>query len=83
MKFAGEPITFNDDDLEGTIQPHDDALLVTARINGFIVKRMMVDQGSKAYVMYPGLFKGLRLKNANLSKYDTPLAGFDGKVVIP
>ena len=43
LKVAWEPISFNDDDLEGTIQPHDDALVVTARIKGFIVKRMMVD----------------------------------------
>ena len=28
MKFAQEPITFNNDNLEGTIQPHDDALVV-------------------------------------------------------
>ena len=34
MKFTREPITFNDDDLEGTIQPHDDVLVVTARIKG-------------------------------------------------
>ena len=43
MKLAREPITFNDDDLKGTIQPHDDALVVTTRINDFIVKRVMVD----------------------------------------
>ena len=43
LKVAREPISFNDDDLEGTIQPHDDALVVTARIKGFIVKKMMVD----------------------------------------
>ena len=43
MKIGREPIAFNDDDLEGTIQPHDDALVVTVRINGFIVKRIMVD----------------------------------------
>ena len=30
MKFAREPISFDDDDLEGMIQPHDDALVVTA-----------------------------------------------------
>ena len=24
MKIGREPIAFNDDDLEGTIQPHDD-----------------------------------------------------------
>ena len=43
MKIGREPITFYDDDLEGTIQPHDDALGVTGWINGFIVKRVMVD----------------------------------------
>ena len=30
LKFTWEPIAFNDNDLEGTIQPHDDALVVTA-----------------------------------------------------
>ena len=78
MKFTRKPITFNDNDLEGTIQPHNDALVVTAQINGFIVKRVIVDQGSGANVMYPDLFKGLRLKNEDLSKYDMPLVGFDG-----
>ena len=30
LKVVQEPIAFNDGDLEGTIQPHDDALVVTA-----------------------------------------------------
>ena len=83
MKFAREPLAFGDDDLVGTIQPHDDALVVMARISGFLVKRVMIDQGSGADVMYPNLFKGLGLKKEDLSKYDTPLVGFDGRVVIP
>ena len=33
-------------------------------------------------MMYPDLFKGLGLKNKDLSKYDTPLVGFDGQMVI-
>ena len=69
--------------MEGTIQPHDDALVVTARINGFMVKKVLIDQGSGAEVMYPDLFKGLDLKNEDLSKYDTPLMGFDGQMMIP
>ena len=83
LKYTREPIAFNDDDLEGTIQPHDDALVVTAWINGFIVKRILIDQGSGAEVMYPNLFRGLGLKNEDLSKYDIPLMGFDGRMVIP
>ena len=83
LKLTQEPIVFNADDLEGTIQPHDNALIVTARINGFIVKRVLIDQGSGVEVMYPDLFKGLGLKNENLSKYDTPLVGFNSQMVIP
>ena len=43
MKFAQEPLAFDNDNLKGTIQPHDDALVVTARISGFLVKRVMID----------------------------------------
>ena len=83
MKFVQEPIAFNDDDLEGTIQPHDDALVVTARISGFLVKRVMVDQGSGADVMYLVLFRGLGLRKEDLMKHTSTLVGYDGKVVIP
>ena len=69
--------------MEGTIQPHDDVLVITARISGFLVKRVMVDQGSRADVMYPNLFKGLRLKDQDLTKYDSPLVSFDRRIVIP
>ena len=63
MKGRLDPIAFDDENLEGTIQPHDDALVIAARINGFLVKRVMIDQGSGADIMYPDLFKGLGLKN--------------------
>ena len=46
------------------------------------MKRVLVDQGSGAEVMYLYLFRGLGLKNEDLSKYDTPLVGFDGRMVI-
>ena len=39
-------ISFGEDDLEGTVQPHDDTLVVTARIGGFLVKRVMIDKGA-------------------------------------
>ena len=63
--------------------PHDDALVVMARISGFQVKRVMIDQGSGADMMYPDLFKRLELRSKDLSRYDTPLVGFNGRVVIP
>ena len=63
MRIGREPIAFGDEDLEGTIQSHDDVLVVTAWISGFLMKRVMVNQGSGANVMYLDLCKGLGLKN--------------------
>lgn len=45
------------------------------------MKRIMVDQGSGAEIMSSDLYKGLGLKLKDLSKYDTPLMGFEGKFV--
>ena len=66
----------------GTIQPHDDVLVVTLRMAGFDVKRVMVDQGKGVEIMYPELFKGLGLKLEDLDKYDVHLIKFDGKTTI-
>ena len=82
MKVGRLTISFDEEDLEGTIQPHDDALVVTVRISGFLVKRVMIDQRSGVDVMYLDLVKGLGIKNQDLTKYDTPLVSFDGRVVI-
>ena len=76
-------IGFTEEDKQGTIQPHDDALIVTLRIGGYDVKRVLVDQGSAVEIMYPDLYKGLNLKQEDLLPYDSPLVSFEGKVVIP
>lgn len=77
------PISFSEADLEGTSSAHDDALVVTSWTGGFLVKRFMVDQGSGVKIMYPDLYRGLGLKLKDLSKYDTPLVGFDRRIVTP
>ena len=67
----------------GTIQPHDEALVITLRISGYDVKRVMIDQGSAAEIMYLDLYKGLGLKTENLMTYSSPLVSFEGKMVVP
>ena len=57
--------------------------MVTLRIGGYDVRRIMVDQGSGVEIMYPDLYKGLNLKPEDLTAYDSPLVSFNGKVVIP
>ena len=62
---------FLNEDKIGTIQPHDDALVITFRIGGYDMKRVMVDQGSAAEIMYPDLYKGLNLKAEDLTPYSS------------
>ena len=76
-------LSFLDADKLGTIQPYDDALVVMLRIGGYDVKRVMIDQGSAAEIMYPDLYKGLGLKPENLTTYSSPLVSFEGKMVVP
>ena len=76
-------LSFSDEDKVGTIQPHDDALMVTLRIKRYDVKKVLVDQGSGAEIMYHDLYKGLNLRPEDLTAYDSPLVSFDGKIIIP
>ena len=74
---------FLDEDKIGTIKPHDDALVITLRIGGYNVKRVMVDQGSTTEIIYPNLYKGLNLKFEDLTPYSSPLVSFEEKIIIP
>ncbi|XP_030970734.1 uncharacterized protein LOC115991132 [Quercus lobata] len=68
---------FSANDKIGTIQSYNDALVVTLRIGGYNVKRLLVDQGSAIKIMYLDLYKGLNLKPEDLTTYDSPLTGSD------
>ena len=84
VKMEVRPVlSFSDDDKVATIRPYDDALVVTLRIGGYNVKRVLVDQGSRAEIMYPDLYKGLNLKPEDLTAYNSLLFSFDRKVVVP
>ena len=72
---------FSNEDKIGTIQPHDDALVVTLRIGVYDVKRVMIDQDSAVDIMYPDLYKELGLKLEDLATYSSPLVSFEGRMV--
>ena len=74
---------FSNKDKAGTIQPYDDALVVTLTIGGYDMRWVLVDQGSAIEIMYLDLYNGLNLKSENLMAYESPLISFEGKTVIP
>lgn len=57
--------------------------MVTLQIRGYDVRRVLVDQSSGAKIMYPDMYKGLKLKPEDLVSYDSLLVGFDRKTIIP
>ena len=65
-------LSFLDEDKIGTIQSHDDALVLTLKIGGYDIKRILVDQGSSAEIMYLDLYKGLNLIDEDLTAYNSP-----------
>ena len=76
-------LSFSEEDKIRTTQPYGDELLITFRIGGYDVKKVMVDGGNAAEIMYPDLYKGLKLKLENLMPYSSPLMSFDRKLFIP
>ena len=76
-------LSFLEEDKVETTQTHDDTLLITLKIGGYNVKRVIVDGGSAAEIMYPNLYKGLKLKLEDLLSYGSPLMSFNDKLVIP
>ena len=75
-------LSFSDEDKVRTLQPHDNTLVVTFRIGRYDVKRVLVDQDSSVEIMYPNLYKRLKLKPEDLAYYDSPQVGFDWKTII-
>lgn len=63
--------------------PHNEALIVTVQIGTCSVRRVLVDQGSSAEVMYYSLFKQLKILELDFLLTDIPLVGFHGAPVWP
>ncbi|XXG78142.1 hypothetical protein AAC387_Pa08g2147 [Persea americana] len=79
----GVRIWFSDKDLEDVELPHNDALVLTLKLQNFLVQRALVDPGSSSEVLYYDCFKKLGLKDEDLQAARIPLVGFSSKPVYP
>jgi hypothetical protein len=76
-------ITFSEDDVRGIHQPHDDAFVVTMTIAGFITKRVLIDNGSSADIIYLPAYQQMKIDKEQLIPIDIPLVRFTGDKVRP
>ncbi|KAK3006034.1 hypothetical protein RJ639_016313 [Escallonia herrerae] len=81
-KEPAQTISFSDDDVGDTRIPHDDPLVVTLQVGNFDVKRILVDNGSSAEVLFYETFQRMNIPSDRLRKIDTPLYGFSNHPVV-
>uniref|UniRef100_A0A2N9FLD8 Uncharacterized protein n=1 Tax=Fagus sylvatica TaxID=28930 RepID=A0A2N9FLD8_FAGSY len=77
------PITFTEEDARKVFHPHDDALVVTLEIAGYSTRRVLIDNGSSADIIYLTAFQQMRIDKNQLRPIETPLVGFAGTSVYP
>ncbi|GAV79382.1 hypothetical protein CFOL_v3_22847, partial [Cephalotus follicularis] len=78
-----EVISFSEGDYEGLRLPHDDPVVVTLQVELFTTKRILIDSGSSADILYKHAFDQLRILTDQLRPVKTPLVGFAGEMVHP
>ena len=76
-------MSFNEGDARGVKQPHNDPLVIVLTIEGFNTKRIIVDNGSSADIIYLHAFQQLKLDPKRLHLFDSPLVNFSGDRVHP
>ena len=76
-----QAITFTDEDAERIHHPHDDAIVITLLIADYTTRRVLVDNGSSADILYYPAFQKMRLGRDQLRPMNSPLVGFGGMKV--
>ncbi|XP_050245849.1 uncharacterized protein LOC126693737 [Quercus robur] len=69
-------MSFNEANAKGVKQPHNDPLVIMLTIEGFNTKRILMDNGSSANIIYLPAFQQLKLDPKRLSSFDSPLVSF-------
>ena len=57
QRRTDQDMSFNEDDARGVKQPHNDPLVIMLTIEGFNTKRILVDNGSSANIIYLPAFQ--------------------------
>ena len=78
-----QAITFTDEDTKRIQHPHDDAIVITLLIADYTTRRVLVDNGSSADILYYLAFQQMRLGRDQLRPVNSPLVGFGGMKVQP
>ncbi|XP_073304552.1 uncharacterized protein [Primulina huaijiensis] len=76
-------ISFGPEDIRRVSLPHDDALVIQARVANYDVLRVFFDNGSSVNVIFKEALVQMDLHEYQLEAVETALFGFDGHAVYP
>ena len=74
---------FSEEDAKGVKQPHDDPFVIMLTIEGFNTRRILIDNGSSAGIIYLSAFQQLKLDLGRLHPFESPFVNFNGDKVYP
>ena len=72
-----------DKDAERIHHPHDDAIVITLLITDYTTRRVLMDNGSSADILYYPALQQMKLGRDQLRPVNSPLVGFGGMKVQP
>ena len=76
-------IIFTDEDARRLHHPHDDAIVITLIIANYTTRRVLVDKGSSADILYYLAFQQMRINKELLHLVSVSLISFGGMKVLP
>jgi hypothetical protein len=81
-KWSHIPITFSQEDLQLKDYPHNDVMVISCVIKGFLVHNVLVDTGSAADIIFAKAFRQMQELEDNIHDATHPLCGFGGRQIV-
>jgi hypothetical protein len=81
-KWSHIPITFSQEDLQLKDYPHNDDMVISCVIKGFLVHNVLVDTGSAADIIFAKAFRQMQEPEDKIHDATHPLCGFGGRQIV-
>jgi hypothetical protein len=81
-RWSHIPITFSPEDLQLKDYPHNDAMVISCVIKGFLVHNVLVDIGSAANIIFAKAFRQMQEPEDKIYDATHPLCGFGGRQIV-
>jgi hypothetical protein len=81
-RWSHIPITFSQEDLQLKDYPHNDAMVISCVIKGFLVHNVLVDTGSATYIIFAKAFRHMQEPEDKIHDATHPLCGFGGRQIV-